>query len=164
MAAGRPKKPKKILELTKTVRGKDIANRTDDVPSTIDKGSVIEVPESIKSEYTKKQWYAVTTQLINLGILAVNDVPTLEQAFGHLEEYHHTLDSIHKIRESNDGPITDGKLVETLAKLNSMLSRSSREYNAILYRFGVTPVERTKIQYKDDKAEMNPVEALLEGL
>lgn len=159
----KPRTPKKVLLLTKTVRGQKIlGTRSDDLVPTLKRGTEIGPPAKLKTDYAKSQWTVVTNELINLEVLAIQDLPTLEQAFVMLDEFHNTLDSIHKIRDAHEGPIVDPKDIDTLHKLSSILIKVTGEYNRILYRFGITPAERAKMQFNKEP-NINPIETLLAG-
>lgn len=156
-----PRKPKKLKQLIHETGDKEIAKLPDDLSPKIQKGCVIEPPSSISLPETIAQWKLVTRQLIDTELISPADLPTLEQAFAHLDGFRHAVKAIEKLRKDIPDS-TDQARIEKENKLSLMMTRNISSYNNIMYRFGITPVERTRIAFNlDENEEKDALNAII---
>ena len=156
--------PKKLLEMRKTISNAKLAQRSDDLVPTLQRGTVIKPPDSLLSDKVREQWKVTVSNLIDLEIVTLQDLPSLEQGFIILEEFHRVKNSLDEIRAQSEAEIiTDDDTLTTIVKLQKSLTNLSNTYNSILGKFGVTPTERAKMEWGHLKEQesKNPIEALL---
>jgi P27 family predicted phage terminase small subunit len=160
MAKGRPRAPTEVLKLHGTYENCKHGDRVDDLFPVIS-GVAIEPPATL-TDKAAAQWNHFVPVLLNLKVLAVQDLVMLESAFILMGEYYDALEEIQKIR--NKKKKTNDDLIRR-SKLNNWMTRSIKECNSILCRFGVSPSERAKLIGLTPKEEgeqyMDPLEVVL---
>lgn len=157
--------PKKLLELRKTVPKSKLALRSDDNVPVLKRGSRMEAPPAISSLYVRKLWNITTANLIDLEIVAVQDLPQLELAFLMLEEFHNDRASLDAIRSTHEGAVTDPGALAEITKLQRAMTNLASQFTQIMGRYGISPSDRAKMQWEHLDAEQknaNPIEMLLE--
>ena len=162
MAAGRPQKPTEILKLNGGYREDRHANRGDSTSVALPKDTILEAPKKY-SAATKKAWDCIVPSLILQGILAAEDLPTLDVLFNAYEEYEKAKKAIAKFDKAHPDLITSDDIADR-KKLHAWLSQASNDFHKISARFGITPTERVRIAnpQKETKKE-DPLEVILAG-
>lgn len=141
----RPRKPTALLEAKGTLEKnkKSQKNRVDNLLPMLPQGTVINPPMSLTNDNIKSLWISTTSILINWKILSTIDLASLEQAFIFLQEYKRINEMLAKLN-----PIDDD-----YSKLLNYSIKLSKQYNAILFNFGMSPVQRSKLTLEAMEAE-----------
>lgn len=161
---GTPRTPKKLLDLRKTVPKARMADRNDDRVPTIARGTRFAPPDTLQTEHVRQLWTITVGSIIDLEIVAVQDLVQLEQAFIALEEFHNNRASIDAIREMHEGAVTAPNAIADITKLQRSMTNLSAMFTQIMSRYGMSPADRTKLEWGhlDPKAKsVNPIEQLL---
>jgi P27 family predicted phage terminase small subunit len=118
-------------------------------------------PPSTLNDMASAQWKSLIPFLLNSKILAPQDLVMLESAFILMGEYYDAYEEIQKIRRKKK-PTQDD--IMRRAKLNIWMTRSIKECNSILCRFGISPSERAKltsVNNEDSDEEIDPLAIVL---
>lgn len=140
MARGRPRAPKALLKLHGTYEEKKHGDRIDDQFPPLEAESID--PPATLNDKAAVQWNNFIPSLLSLKIIAPQDLSMLESAFILMGEYYDAYEEIQKLKRKKKKDPDD---LAMRAKLNLWMTRSIKECNSILCRFGVSPAERAKL-------------------
>lgn len=162
MPAGKPRATKEHLELTGGYRADKHAGYGDSSLIALPKDTILEAPKKY-SAATKKAWDCIVPSLIQQGILAAQDLPTLDLLFNAYEEYEKAKKAIAKFDKAHTDLLTSDDITDR-KKLNAWLSQALNDYHKISARFGITPTERIRIANpQKEKKKEDPLEIILAG-
>lgn len=128
-----------------------------------------EPPEHF-NEYAKEEWYRVVPNLIQLGLVSEYDLGILEIGIEHYGIYRELWENIYtevyldkagrrRKRKRTLQQFLENKSVQNIPEV-SMMKNSLQIYKDIIFRFGITPVERSKVKL-DEKEEVSDMEKFL---
>ena len=151
----RPRKPTELLKAKGTYEKNKPSQqgRIDDTLEMIDANASISPPSFLaESKELTSYWHVLVTRLISWKQLSEIDLPKLKDAFFDLLQET-------KIQEQLLVMAMDNPLYDNLHK------RYLRHVNAcdkVLYRFGLTPVERAKLRVSITQADNNTAKTVLD--
>lgn len=159
MAKGRPRAATSVLKFHGTYDARKHGNRIDEEFAVIEAQHID--PPATLNQMAAAQWNHLIPYLLNVKILAPQDLVMLESAFILMGEYYDAYDEIKKIANKKKKTVDD---ITRRAKLNIWMTRSIKECNSILCRFGVSPAERAKltsINKEETREELDPLAVVL---
>jgi len=113
-------------------RGMDFSRRTK--PFSCPKGYSPDV---------KKEWRALNNQLVEIGALVEADYLVLKSAF---DAYEQALSLDHYIEEQGGAAYYLIGLIPGDKNLVTISEKLKDDFKKVVYKYGVTPVERSKVQ------------------
>lgn len=122
-------------------------------------------PETVKkalnppchlNKHAKAEWRRLSQGMIEEGLLANIDLSALEIACNWFGIYRDVAEELNKLPSLFN--YLEQKSSQTNASIATM-EKAYRSYTEIVYKFGVTPVERSKIQIEKKKEDDNPFAA-----
>lgn len=162
-------KPRKTLEehalagLDKNHSRYQNYTKSSELPTAIDKGTEIKCPKKFGKQ-TKKAWNSIVPGLTLLGVLNEQDMPVLDSMFRAYEEYSKTYALLLKFDEENPEWYLDDALTNRRNRINNLVIRNLEAFTKISYRFGLTPIERTKLQIPNLEEKVDdPLEMIING-
>lgn len=163
MPAGRPRATREHTDLNGLTKAEPdrykSRARTSDL--AVKQVSGIDCPKKYMSQ-TKKAWKAIVPGLLSLGVMAEIDLPSLGLMFDAYDDYVKYTIKEKELTKSIDW--YNEKAVGLVARVNSMKRHSLEEFNKLASRFGITPVERTRLQFeKIDEKNDDPLSVVIGG-
>ncbi len=133
--------------------------KKDKVPDTDKIKSVPKAPDWL-GKYGKQEYKRITESLHKMNLLAGCDLGILEIACREYQTYKESLDYLKHL---NNGKL-ENAIQEYLLKRNSQtatitveMKRSYKSYAEIIYKFGISPVERSRIQVEKKEKGDSPL-------
>lgn len=99
----------------------------------------VEPPTSLKTKKMKQAWLTTLEPLCRMKLISQQDLIMLEVAFNSLDVFYKVNAQLAK-EWKRDIPN-----YKTIDKLNSIMNRNAETYFKIMSKFGVSPVERSKL-------------------
>jgi phage terminase small subunit len=140
--AGRPRKATR----QKLIEGTYRHDRDDgkiDAEFPVITATAIKAPATITDKAARAHFETLVKNLLSVQSLTEQDLAALEQAFLALEQANELYKQLKKLIKA--GLIGDK---DTYGPVHRQWRGSIETYSSIVYRFGVSPVERTKITKK----------------
>ena len=163
MPAGRPRATREHTDLNGLTKAEPdrykSRARTSDL--AVKQVSAIDCPKKYMSQ-TKKAWKAIVPGLLSLGVMAEVDLPSLGLMFDAYDEYVRFAMKEKELSKSIEW--ASDKDVGRLQRVVSMKRHSLEDFNKIAARFGITPVERTRLQFDvQEKKDDDPLSVVIGG-
>lgn len=137
-------------------------DRDDDKSISINVDKITDIePKQEWPDDIKNQWHEIIPYLCGLGIIYIQDIPTLYQAFDLLQ-------NIKRLKEIKVKLDNKSLLSKNLKKYNTICSlelKNMRQYNELMAKFFVSPKERMKIMIdlnKNKEIEKDAIDVFLD--
>ena len=161
MPAGKPRALKEKLELNGLAdihhRRYDNRAKTSDLPLT--KITAIPCPKKYSKE-TAKAWDAIVPGLLKLGVVSEIDLPSLGMMFDAYEVYAKYRNKEKELQAKTDWESEYS--IKLLQKAATLKRGAYEDFVKMSARFGVTPVERTRLEFNiDEKKPADPLALVL---
>jgi hypothetical protein len=140
---GRPRKSTKQKVIEGTFRHDRDGGRADIDFPIIENTSAIKAPASIKNKEVRNHFEMLVKNLLKVQSLTWQDMASLEQAHLQLEKCY-ILQKMITSMETNG----IGDQISDYTGLLAAQKRALEAYTSIVYRFGVSPLERSRITKK----------------
>mgnify|MGYP003298971213 CR=1 FL=1 len=117
-----------------------------DSSPVIPRDATLKIPSEYSKE-TRKAWKSVVQNLINQQVLTENDLPSLKMLFDTYDDYVKARENYKAYNAMFDAsdPTNTRKMVEIQRTLFATMNMARNEFNSLASRFGLTPVDRTKL-------------------
>lgn len=153
MPAGRPRKTKEVLELSGAVtyNKKRYESYGSSKSMAFPRDTHISCPKRFLKK-TQQAWNTIIPAKIMEQVLCEEDLPHVEAMFSFYDEYVRIDNKLQAYLKDDDWDFNPDvlKIVRTLMKLKS---DAFSHFSEIALRFGVTPVERTKLQMPEESVK-----------
>lgn len=158
--AGHPRATNQHVALTGTdYYNKYQVQRNYKQVATISKDTSLRCPKQYSKD-TKKAWKAIVPNLILMGSLTEQDLPSLSMMFDAYEDYYQTReDYLTFIQASNS---FDKQSMDTRRRLFTTMNDARDQFNRLAARFGCMPTERSRLPINKEEDE-DPLAVILEG-
>ncbi len=151
MPAGRPRKTVQDLKLSGTfTRNSSRKEWNTEVPQKLEAKPA---PRKYLKR-TKLAWHRFMDVKIEQGVLSSEDEDAVVSMFDALDSYYRFSNQLEKIRRQTTAEdLLDKSFRERLKVLNGIVRSSNEAYQKLAYRFGITPIERSKLSLPSGKPE-----------
>lgn len=123
--------------------------------TTVAKINGVSCPSTIKNKDVKKLWNQVVGELCKNELVTIVDVPELEHGFWCYEK---AMECRKKLETFADATAYYSSLKFHEKDITSEYKKWMHEWEHVLYKFGMTPVEaskvRTNVKKEDDSDEI----------
>ena len=157
----RARRPKEYLELKGSINNQvqyKNYHPSLSLPTRIGDDTQLQCPSKY-CKRTKEAWQTIVPALLALKVLNIQDLAELEMLFTTHEQYVKSEEALRKFMKTFD-PM-DFNQVKHMKALNTAMNESINTFGKIANRFGITPVERTKLAYSSEEKEDDPLSVVL---
>lgn len=136
--------------------------------TVIEKDIQLEPPKHYRTE-TKKAWKAITQNLITIGALSLQDLPSLGTMFDSYDRYICLRDKLGMydsyLEEDGIDPFLNPEWLKGRSTLHRMMTTELDQFMKAASRFGLTPTERSRLVcQQEEEKEIDPLEAITSSL
>ena len=163
MPAGKPRAlPEKLaLNGLDKLQRKRYEDRTKTADLPVTQVTAIECPKKYSKD-TKKAWDSIVPGLLTLKVVSEIDLPSLGMMFDAYETYVKYRNREKDLQSSVDWD--SERSVKILAKVASLRKAAFEDFVKMSSRFGITPVERTRLVFEmEEKKAKDPLDLIVGG-
>lgn len=163
MPAGRPRKTKEESTLSGMTKIKPDRYKDRPITSEVGFSTVTEIDCPPKySAQTKKAWECIIPDLLSIKVLSQEDLPALNMLFDAYELYIRYYKKEIEIEKKTD--FENITCIKKLRMINSLKKSALEDFIKLASRFGITPVERTRLIIPEEEASNeDPLDILIQG-